>query len=137
VGWQRTQTQEFAPSSSDSPLWNTCIKNIEKPVYTFITNLAQKRFVIPELSIDVFSVKTMHERTQFDRLNWTIDQCQLLLIECPGYIKESATKIWKLIHIQAVMFMKKIYKTREPKRPWVAHLRKRSRVTVELFTEDH
>jgi len=27
--------------------------------------------------------------------------------------------------------------TRGPKRPWVAHLRKRSKVTVEPFTEDH
>ena len=27
--------------------------------------------------------------------------------------------------------------TRGPKGPWVAHLRKRSKVTVEPFTEDH
>ena len=30
-----------------------------------------------------------------------------------------------------------ILKTRGPKGPWVAHLRKRSKVTVEPFTEDH
>jgi len=28
-------------------------------------------------------------------------------------------------------------KTRRPKGPWVAHLRKRSKVTVEPFTEDY
>jgi len=28
-------------------------------------------------------------------------------------------------------------KTRGPRGPWVAHLRKRSKVTVEPFTEDH
>jgi len=27
--------------------------------------------------------------------------------------------------------------TRGPKWPWVAHLKKRSKVTVEPFTEDH
>jgi len=27
--------------------------------------------------------------------------------------------------------------TRGPKGPWVAHLRKRSKVTVEPFTKDH
>jgi len=27
--------------------------------------------------------------------------------------------------------------TRGPKGPWVTHLRKRSKVTVEPFTEDH
>jgi len=30
-----------------------------------------------------------------------------------------------------------VYKTKGPKGPWVAHLRKRSKVTVEPFTEDH
>jgi len=30
-----------------------------------------------------------------------------------------------------------ILKTGGPKGPWVAHLRKRSKVTVEPFTEDH
>jgi len=29
------------------------------------------------------------------------------------------------------------FKRRGPKGPWVAHLRKRSKVTVEPFTEDH
>ena len=30
-----------------------------------------------------------------------------------------------------------VNQTRGPKGPWVAHLRKRSKVTVEPFTEDH
>jgi len=35
------------------------------------------------------------------------------------------------------VLQKKKTQTRGPKGPWVAHLRKRSKVTVEPFTEDH
>ena len=41
------------------------------------------------------------------------------------------------IHITCHLFFSSSQKTRGPKGPWIAHLRKRSKVTVELFTEDH
>jgi len=46
------------------------------------------------------------------------------------------------IHIECFIFLKNLTYiafriTRGPCGPWVAHLRKRSKVTVEPFTEDH
>jgi len=36
-----------------------------------------------------------------------------------------------------LLYNKSIKKTSGPKGPWVAHLRKRSKVTVEPFKEDY
>jgi len=63
--------------------------------------------------------------------------------ELIGMTLRSVTLIrepWTLVFISHFLTTTRDFreiKTRGPKWPWVAHLRKRSKVTVELFTEDH
>ena len=52
----------------------------------------------------------------------------------PGFLVEVG--YWKVM-LNLMENILVISVTRGPRGPWVAHLRKRSKVTVEPFTEDH
>ena len=61
----------------------------------------------------------------------TVNNMLVLMIN-----KRISKSIWLNPSIKKT-FWRTIYKTRGQKGPWVAHLRKRSKVTVEPFTENH